>query len=242
VDGIVNKLSRQLPAGGVSVAALNMKTGAHYAFGATSGMRTGSDYKLLILETLELQRQDQGSQLSEDDMEQATSMIENSDNDAAYRLFLSVGGNDALIDAGRRLGLHHTVPGQADPTLTTTDAADFVTLLKNLVTKGPLSQYSRSLALNLMEHVESDQRWGVGVVADPGTTFANKNGWLSVDDSNGPAESDNGLWLVNSVGVVTVGHQQVLMAVFTQHGESYEDGVELVEALAKAIAPAVVAH
>ena len=29
------------------------------------------------------------------------------------------------------------------------------------------------------------------------------------------------------------------MAVFTQHGESFEDGVELVEALATAIVPAV---
>src|SRR6266550_6695235 len=81
----------------------------------------------------------------------------------------------------------------------------------------------------------------VGAVADPGTTFANKNGWLSVDNTNGPGENDNGLWLVNSVGVVMVQHQQVLMAVFTQHGDSFEDGVELVESLAKAITRAVVA-
>jgi len=37
-----------------------------------------------------------------------------------------------------------------------------------------------------------------------------------------------------------VHHQQVLMAVLTQHGPDFATGVDLVEALAKAIAPAVV--
>jgi beta-lactamase class A len=244
VDGIVGKLSKQLPAGGVSVAVLNTRTHARYAYGATSGMRAGSVYKLLVLETLLLQRQDAGSRLSDDDLELATPMIENSDNVAAYQLFLRVGGRDGLGDGAKRLGLTHTVVGQADPAVTTTSAQDFLLLLAALEPAGKaskLSQYSRSAALNLMQHVESDQRWGVGAVADPGTTFANKNGWLSVDNTNGPGENDNGLWLVNSVGVVMVHHQQVLMAVFTQHGRSYEDGVELVESLAKAITRAVVA-
>jgi len=244
VDGIVGELSKQLPAGGVSVAVVNTRTHARYAYGASSGMRTGSVYKLLVLETLLLQRQDEGSPLSEDDLELATPMIENSDNVAAYQLFLHVGGRDGLADGAKRLGLTHTVIGHADPTVTTTSAQDYLLLLAALEpagTSSKLSPYSRSAALNLMEHVESDQRWGVGAVADPGTTFANKNGWLSVDNSNGPGENDNGLWLVNSVGVVTVQHQQVLMAVFTQHGQSYEDGVELVESLAEAITRAVVA-
>ena len=42
-----------------------------------------------------------------------------------------------------------------------------------------------------MRNVEADQRWGVGVAADPGTDFANKNGWLNIDD-------DNGLWAVTA--------------------------------------------
>jgi hypothetical protein len=244
VDSIVGKLSKQLPAGGVSVAVVNTRTHARYAYGSTSGMRTGSVYKLLVLETLLLQRQDEGSQLSEDDLELATPMIENSDNVAAYQLFLRIGGRDGLADGAERLGLTHTVIGHADPAVTTTSAQDYLLLLAALEpagTSSKLSSYSRSAALNLMEHVEGDQRWGVGAVADPGTTFANKNGWLSVDNTNGPSENDNGLWLVNSVGVVTVQHQQVLMAVFTQHRDSYEDGVELVETLAKAIVRAVVA-
>ena len=244
VDGIVGKLSKRRPAGGVSVAVVNTKTHARYAYGSAGGMRTGSVYKLLVLETLLLQRQDDDDQLTDDDLALATPMIENSDNVAAYQLFLRIGGRDGLADGAERLGLTHTLIGHADPAVTTTSAQDYLLLLRALEPAGKaskLSSYSRSAALDLMEDVESDQRWGVGAVADPGTTFANKNGWLSVDNSNGPGENDNGLWLVNSVGVVTVHHQQVLMAVFTQHGQSYADGVELVESLARAIVRAVVA-
>ena len=85
--------------------------------------------------------------------------------------------------------------------------------------------------------IEADQRWGVGVVADAGTTFANKNGWLSIDDSNGSDEDDNGLWAVTSVGVVTVHGQTVLMAAFSQHQPSMAAGVTLVQDLARAIIP-----
>src|SRR3954470_7573864 len=40
VDGAVRRLSAKLPAGGVSVAALNTRTGARYAHGSVGGMRT----------------------------------------------------------------------------------------------------------------------------------------------------------------------------------------------------------
>jgi len=79
-------------------------------------------------------------------------------------------------------------------------------------------------------------------VADPGSTVALKNGWLSVDNDNDASENDDGLWLVNSVGIVTVHGQQVLLSAFTQHGPDYAGGVRLVEALVRAITPAVVAE
>lgn len=243
VKAALDKLADQLPVGGVSVAALNTKTGARFTYGATSGMHTGSVAKLFLLETVLLQHQDDGTPLSDYEMDLATPMIENSDNKAEYSLFLSAGGNEALEDGFPRLGLHHTVPGLSDPALTTTDATDGVILVDNLVrTNGPLNAYSRSLALGLMRNVESDQRWGVSAVADPRTTVALKNGWLSVDNDNDASENDDGRWLVSSVGVVTVRGQQVVLAAFTQHGGDFVGGIHLVESLVKAIAPAVVAR
>jgi len=77
------------------------------------------------------------------------------------------------------------------------------------------------------------------VVADRGTVFAIKNGWLSVENTNGEDEKDDDRWIVTSLGIVTVNAQQVLMAILTQHQDSYQDGVELTQELAKAVAPAV---
>jgi hypothetical protein len=229
----------QQPAGSVSVAALNTSTGAQTTGGATSGMWTASAYKLFVLETLLWRLQPSGKSLSSSQLALATRMIEASDNVAGYSLFQSAGGNAGLAAAAKAFGMTKTIPGRTDPTFTTTSASDYLQLLKNLVTSGPLNAASQSLTLNLMRHVQAGQRWGVGVVADPGTVFANKNGWLAVDNSNGPGEVDNGRWIVSSVGVVTVGGQQLLLAVFSEHQPSMATGVTLVQTLARALTPAV---
>jgi hypothetical protein len=221
-------------AGGVSLAAVNTVTGASISYGAGSGMYTGSIIKLNTLQTLLLQDQDAGTSLSDDDVSTATAAIENSSNDAQETMWAQIGSDPALAAANARLGPVSTVPGTDDFWgLTTTSAADQITLLRNLVrTGGPLTPASQSFILNLMRNVESDQRWGAGVVADAGTTFANKNGWLGVDD-------DDGKWLVNSDAIVTIHGQQVLISILTQHNADMDTGVALVEALANAIAPAV---
>jgi hypothetical protein len=120
-------------------------------------------------------------------------------------------------------------------------ASDGIAMLRALVSDGPLDGRSRRFVLHLMRNVEADQRWGVGVVADPGTTFANKNGWLRVDDDNGPGENDDERWLVNSVGIVRVAGQQLLISVFTEHNPDRDTGIRLVERLVRLIAPTVVA-
>lgn len=241
VDTAMHSLAAQLPAGGVSVAALNLSTGASYQYGATGGMFTGSIVKLDILETLLLQHQDKGTLLTDSDVATAQRMIENSDNTAADELYNEIGGSPALSASNPRLGLKHTVPGPPGYWgLTRTNASDFIALLHNLLTPKPLDPGGRSLVLGFMRAVEPDQRWGVGVVADPHTTFANKNGWLQVDDDNPDGLGDHGLWLVNSTGIVTVHGQQVLMAVLTQHNQTFNGGVTLVQELAKALVPAIV--
>ncbi len=227
------------PADAVSVAALNVSTGATFAAGATSGMWTASDYKLFVLETLLLNEQDSGG-LTQSQQAEAVPMIEESDNAAGYDLFLAAGGSAALTAAAATFGMTNTVVGRTDPTFTTTSGSDYLKLLGNLVdADSPLNAASRAYILNLMTHVESDQRWGVGVVADAGSAFANKNGWLSIDNSNGAGEDDDGLWAVNSVGVVTVDGQQLLLAVFTRHQTSMDAGVSLVQALTSALTPTV---
>jgi beta-lactamase class A len=227
-------MTSSLGADGVSVAALNLTSGATYNFGATSGMTMGSIAKLDILETLLLQHEDSHQALSDDDVTLAISMIEASDNDAADSLWAEIGSDPAVTAANQRLGVPTLAVGTGGYWgLGTTSAAQQLTLLNNLVsTGGPLDAPSQAFALGLMHNVESDQRWGVGSVADPGTVFANKNGWLAND-------ADNDLWLINSDGIVTVHGQQLLISVLTQHDDSQDDGISLVEQIAAAVAPAV---
>jgi beta-lactamase class A len=232
----IKRLTSNLAAGSYSIAAVNMSTGQSYTAGSTSGMWTASVYKLFLLEIL-MQRQ--GGPLTGSEATEAVPMIENSDNVAGYQEFIYAGNRPGMESGLADLGLTDTVAGHADPAFTITSATDCLTLLKNLVEPGRLTASARSYALNLMEQVEADQRWGVGVDADAGTDFANKNGWLSIDNDNAPGEDDDGLWAVNSVGVIRIDGQQVLMAVLTRHRPDFDSGVHLVEALARAMKPLV---
>jgi beta-lactamase class A len=237
----VSALIGSHPADAVSVAALDLTNGRRFTAGGRAGLWTASAYKLLVLEALLLSRQSPGSTgLSSYEIGSATEMIENSDNPTGYQLFEDAGGNAALTATAQRLGMTHTVPGVSDPTFTTTSGADCLLLLRALVDPhGALNAASRSFALNLMANVEADQRWGVSVVADPGTTVYVKNGWLSVDNTNGPDEDDDGLWAVTSLGIVRCKGDQVLMAVLTRHNASFGGGVALVEQLSKPLAGSV---
>ena len=77
--------------------------------------------------------------------------------------------------------------------------------------------------LNLMANVESDQRWGVPAAAGPTATAVYvKNGWLSSD-------SDNGLWVVNSIGrIVEPGHDW-LIAILANHETSEDRTITLIQ-------------
>jgi hypothetical protein len=138
----------------------------------------------------------------------------------------------------RRLGVRHFSPGVYDPTLSTTSASDLIQVLRALVDPAPLSAASRDYVLSLLRQIEPDQRWGVGAAASNGD-FVNKNGWLSIDNDNPAADTADGRWAVNSMGIVPVRGQRVLMAVMTQHNDDFADGIKRVEALAKLAADVV---
>ena len=229
----IARLTSRLGRGGVSIEAVDLHTGATYGYGAAGGMRTGSIVKLYILETLLLQHQRAGAELRENDRELATTMIENSDNDAAGDLWEEIGEADGLRAAAKALGVRNTRP---DPDgyfgLTRTNAPDCIALLRNLTSDRALNSSSRKYILALMSKVEPDQRWGVSAAADRGTTVRVKNGWLS-------SANDHGRWLVNSVGVITADGDEVIVAVLSQHGTSFDRGVSLVQELAELSVKAV---
>ena len=235
IDADVARVVRSVPDGAAAVSAVNIDTGASYTAGYRKPIWTASMYKLLVLETLLRQQ----GPLSGGTLAEARTMIENSDNAAGWSLWQAGGGNTGLQATLRALKATHSTADGTDPTFTRMTAADAVRMVRALVRPGVLSAAARRQALQLMRNVEADQRWGVGAAADKGTDVANKNGWLSIDNSNPAGEDDGGRWAVNSVGVVTVHGQQVLMAAMSMHNASLQDGITVIQALAKDAAAVV---
>ncbi|MEU2421661.1 serine hydrolase [Streptomyces sp. NPDC007851] len=214
------------PGAKVSAAVLDPDSGDSAAYG-DGAFDTASIVKVDILATLLLQAQDAGRQLTATERAYATKMIENSDNTSASELWDAIGRAAGLDAANKRFGLTSTEGGDgALWGLTQTTAADQITLLRQVFGDGSkLSEASRAYVQGLMKTVESDQRWGVSAAAD-GSGFALKNGWL--------ARSSTGLWDVNSIGRVTVGGTEYLVAVLSKGTVSQAKGISLVEAAAKA--------
>jgi beta-lactamase class A len=178
----------------VSIAALDLTNSRRYQYPGGRAVRTASVVKLDILEAVLLQHQQSGQPLNEAEATDATAMIEHNDNDATDTLWDKIGGADGFRAANRQLGTKRTNP-DVDRYwgLTTSDADDQLTLLRNLVDDHPLSPDSRIFALSLLGKPDPAQAWGVSAAADPGSSPALKNGSIKADN-------DNGLWAVGASG------------------------------------------
>ncbi|MFI9385655.1 serine hydrolase [Kutzneria sp. NPDC052558] len=220
--------------GDFSVAVLNQDTGVSASFNADETYDTASIVKADILAVLLYQAQQQGSPLTNDEDAAATKMIEASDNDAATTLWDDVGSAAGMATANTAFGLKNTVPGADDYWgLTTTTVADQLTVMNVLTSsKSLLGPKARSYAANLMHQIEPDQVWGVSAAADAGTTPALKNGWLPVD-------SDNDLWAVNSIGQVSHGGHNYLVAYLSSSQPDEQTGIDQASSVCKAAVAAI---
>lgn len=151
-------------------------------------------------------------------------MIEQSDNDAASELYRQIGGAAGLDEANAVFGLTATTAG-ADGYwgLTSTTAADQLRLLRVVFGPGsPLDADAQAYLQRLMGRISSGQDWGVSA-AGPALL---KNGWLP--------RADSGLWVVNSIGRVTVKQRQLLVAVLSDGSPDLSRGIGTVESLSVA--------
>ncbi|MFC7883990.1 serine hydrolase [Streptomyces sp. NPDC057376] len=211
----------------VAVAVLDPETedGASYGAGPFA---TASIVKVDILAALLLQAQDAGRTLTAAEKAYAVAMIEKSDNASTSALWESIGKADGLDAANERFGLTSTEGGEGPVWgMTQTTPADQVALLRQVfVADGSqLSEASRAYVRGLMERIAPGQRWGVSAAAD-GSAWALKNGWLR--------RSTTGLWVVNSIGRVTSGGHDLLVAVVSRGSTTMAEGVSLTEEAAKA--------
>lgn len=166
----------------------------------------------------------------------AERMIEASDNAAATGLFYFGGGCQALTTFNRLIPMKATDVGCESANYygwgnTTTTAADQVDLMKVFAYGKPhhvLREDARAYGLELMEHVQPDQRWGVtcgpwGTSCNapdyaqpvPGITVALKNGWKTLPTCSQPISKCP--WQVNSTGWVNGSGRNYILTVLTTH-------------------------
>jgi hypothetical protein len=218
-------------AGHLAVGVIDVSTGAEAMYGARRHFHTASIVKADILAALLLEHERAGTSLTGREARLAVPMIENSDDQAASTLWRLAGGGAGVAAVNRQLGLSHTVMGPSGAWgLTSTTVADQLRLLTELTQPAsPLTGASQDYELGLMENVQAGQRWGVSAAATPGASYAVKDGWLPDPD----------LWVLNSIGVVEHGRQQLLIAVLS-NGQPTEAAGIAADSAAAAIAARVV--
>ncbi|MEU6531424.1 serine hydrolase [Streptomyces sp. NPDC046928] len=210
----------------LSVGVLDLASGESATYGK-GAFDTASVVKVDILCALLLRAQDAGRGLTAAERADAAAMIEHSDNASASRLWRAIGGAAGLDAANGRFGLTGTEGGDGMLWgLTRTTAADQLRLLRQVFGEdSELGAGSRAYVRALMGRIAEGQRWGVSAAAD-GSGWALKNGWLP--------RTATGLWDVNSVGRVTAGGRELLVAVLSDRHTTQARGISVVEAAAVA--------
>ena len=221
--------------GQVAVAVDDLTTGADAAYSSTQEFVTASIVKVDILSTLLYQAHKSGHRLSPGEEALATTMIENSNNDAASDLYDDAGGAEGIDRVNQVFGLSETTVGtDGFWGLTSTTVDDQIRLLRLVFTRpSVLTAHSQDYIQDLMSQVEADQRWGVSVAADDGTPFMVKNGWLP--------SGTTGLWEINSIGEIVHAGQRMLIAALSEGNATQDSGISLVQTVAEAAAGAMAA-
>ncbi|HUR06914.1 MAG TPA: serine hydrolase [Nonomuraea sp.] len=233
---ITKRLDRYLAGrpGPVTAMVKDLTTGRLYRYHRNERMITASTAKVQILMVLLLETP--WHKLSKATRHDADLMIRYSDNHAADRLWLRIGGAAGFTKAGKTYGLRHTqgVPGNCVDLycwgITRTSAEDQVRLMKALVSaKSPLRAKDRAQVLKLMGTVVDGQDWGVSAATCKGDRVALKNGWLKHVSTK--------RWAIVSVGLIR-GHghgHDYAVAVLTENNADTGQGVATVEGVTERI-------
>lgn len=205
--------------------------GRYYTYNPNGAFTMASSAKIPIMVTFLNWTESQNREPNSDEMYLLTTMIENSNNDSAQALYEEMGYDDPIAGYLSSIGIHDWTPSSDGWGWSTLSPLSMVKILTLLHDGKILTDQDRRLALNLMGNVESDQQIGVGDTAPQGATVQMKDGWVPGAD---------GLWVMNSSGIVTVGGETYIIAVYSQHLNTLDDGWAIVHQVCSAAAGALV--
>jgi hypothetical protein len=210
--------------GNITAGVYDVATKTMFLYHPGDREQTASIIKANILALLLAQAQSRHEPLDGDDLAIATGMIEESDNDDATDLWDEEGGAPAVAAFDARLHMTQTTPNYAWG-LTETTPRDQLRLLRHIALTNKVLHYDyRESELYLMEHVISDDYWGI-TAGPTRATVAVKNGWLPVA----------GGWQINSIGMVHGDHRFYLIAVMTNENPDEGYGIDTIEGISRLI-------
>ncbi|HET8846391.1 MAG TPA: serine hydrolase [Ktedonobacteraceae bacterium] len=198
-----------------------------YAYNGNTAFLTASSIKVPIMLAFFAMTENQGREPDHDEMQLLTAMIEHSDNDAASALFKDIGNATGLANYLQQIGVKGLEPENGTWGYSQITPQAMINLLTQLHNGSILTAADRATALSWMQHVEAEQQWGVGDTAPAGATFAMKNGWVPGPD---------GLWSVNTSGIVEAGKITYLISVYTREQPSLKAGQAIVQQVCSSVA------
>ena len=183
-------------AGTAGFALIDTTTGAVHANGDGGvALRTASVVKVIIGMRLFARAQEQKRGLTPQEQSDLSAMIRVSDNDAASRLWASLGGPAVITWIRKVTGVRNTQP-PSDPGswgFTFTTARDMAAILTALAHARGITPAHRDALLREMRQVTPSQRWGIADAVHHANP-AVKNGWYP--------DNDAPVWRVLCMGVV----------------------------------------
>ncbi|MEU6717668.1 serine hydrolase [Nonomuraea sp. NPDC046802] len=218
--------------GPVTAMVKELTTGRVYRYHPGERLITASSAKVQILMALLLKTP--WRKLPKAVRHDAELMIRYSDNHAADRLWVRIGGAAGFTKAGKAFGLKHTqgVPGDCLDLycwgITRTSVDDQVRLMRALVSgESPLKKAERDRVLKLMGQVVDGQDWGLSAAACGDDRVALKNGWLKRVSTK--------RWAMVSVGLIRGDGHDYAVAVLTEGSPEVGYGIATVEGVVRRI-------
>ena len=200
----------------------------YYTYNASSQFIVASSMKVPIMLTFLDMIERQGRGPTSHELNLLTTMIENSNNDSASALYYGeIGGAAGVTRYLQRIGISGLSPNPHAWGYSLIYPLTMVQMLTRLYQGSILTAHDRNLALYLMEHVQADQRVGVGDTAPNGATVALKDGWVVAPD---------GLWVMNSSGIVILGKEIYIIAAYTRDDSSLATGQGIVRQICSKVA------
>jgi beta-lactamase class A len=209
----------------VSVGVYDANTGKTYTYNPSKTYYTESVVKMSMLANVLYKK----TPITSYENTLLTRMIENSNNSAASTIWRQLGSEQKVQPFFRKVGMTNTIAGTGGWWgRTTTTVSDQLTMMKYFAFHNALlSDSQRAYGLNLMRHVQLDQRWGTSSGIPSGVSVALKNGWVT---SNPPSKL-----YVNSVGYINGQGKNYVIAVLTTNNKSFSYGKDTINKISSLV-------